>query len=48
MATAEECPNCGMPRDEWQGNGGRGYTQGSETFCCQGCAEGTGCTCNPE
>lgn len=22
-----------------------GYVIGTETFCCRGCAEGTGCTC---
>src|SRR5688572_10205176 len=22
-----------------------GFVQDNETFCCQGCAEGTGCTC---
>ena len=25
---------------------GEGYTHEGETFCCQGCAEGTGCTCS--
>jgi hypothetical protein len=24
-----------------------GFVRGSETFCCRGCAEGTGCTCTP-
>ena len=36
------CPGCGMPKNEWPGEG---YTHEGETFCCQGCAEGTGCTC---
>src|SRR5262245_44914463 len=36
------CPGCGMPKDEWPGEG---YTEGGETYCCQGCAEGTGCVC---
>lgn len=40
-----KCPNCGMAREEWQGNEGRGYEADGVTYCCQGCAEGTGCTC---
>jgi len=36
------CPGCGMIKNEWPGEG---YTHEGETFCCQGCAEGTGCTC---
>jgi len=31
-----------MIKNEWPGEG---YTHEGETFCCQGCAEGTGCTC---
>jgi hypothetical protein len=41
-----ECPNCGMPKDEWPNPAG--YTDGDETFCCEGCADGTGCTCGEE
>ena len=36
------CPGCGMIKNEWPGEG---YTHENETYCCQGCAEGTGCTC---
>src|SRR5436190_23708525 len=36
------CPGCGMIKNQWPGEG---YTHDGETFCCQGCAEGTGCTC---
>ena len=36
------CPGCGMIKNEWPGEG---YTHEGETYCCQGCAEGTGCTC---
>src|SRR5947199_10133216 len=36
------CPNCGMIKNDWPGEG---YTQGGQSYCCQGCAEGTGCTC---
>ena len=36
------CPSCKMPKNEWPGEG---YTFQGESYCCQGCAEGTGCTC---
>jgi hypothetical protein len=36
------CPNCKMIKNDWPGEG---YTLGGENYCCQGCAEGTGCTC---
>jgi hypothetical protein len=36
------CPGCGMIKNQWPGEG---YTHEQETYCCQGCAEGTGCTC---
>ena len=36
------CPGCAMIKNEWPGEG---YTHEGETFCCQGCAEDTGCTC---
>lgn len=41
-----DCPNCGMPKEEWRGNGGEGFQMGSAFYCCQGCATGTGCTCS--
>lgn len=41
----DACPNCGMARAEWQGNNGNGFEMGDQTYCCQGCAVGTGCTC---
>ena len=44
-ATEQTCPNCGMPKYEWMGNDGQGCTIGDKTYCCQGCAIGTGCTC---
>src|SRR6188768_4204073 len=37
------CPGCAMIKNEWPGEG---YTHEGETYCCQGCAEGTGCTCS--
>jgi hypothetical protein len=36
------CPGCGMIKNEWPGEG---YTHDGEPYCCQGCAENTGCTC---
>jgi hypothetical protein len=36
------CPGCGMVKNEWPGEG---YTHKGETYCCQGCAEATGCIC---
>jgi hypothetical protein len=36
------CPRCKMIKNDWPGEG---YTLGGETYCCQGCAEDTGCTC---
>lgn len=41
----EKCPKCGMAKAEWRGNNGQGFTMGDQTYCCQGCAIGTGCTC---
>ena len=36
------CPECGMDlRKAPQG----GFEKYGETYCCRGCAEGTGCTC---
>src|SRR5947207_13253047 len=39
---APACPGCRMKKNEWPGEG---YTHEGETYCCQGCAESTGCTC---
>src|SRR5438128_4307584 len=36
------CPGCRMIKNDWPGEG---YTHEGETYCCQGCAEGTGCIC---
>jgi len=49
MATPTEqqtCANCGKPKAEWTGNSGQGFPMGDKTYCCQGCAIGTGCTCD--
>jgi hypothetical protein len=36
------CPGCRMVKNDWPGEG---YTHDGQTYCCQGCAEGTGCIC---
>jgi hypothetical protein len=36
------CPGCAMIKSEWPGEG---YAHDGQMYCCQGCAEGTGCTC---
>ena len=36
------CPACGMDLTKAP-NGG--FTKYGETYCCQGCGDGTGCTC---
>jgi len=41
----QTCSRCDMPRHQWQGNDGEGVLRNDQTYCCQGCAEGTGCTC---
>ena len=42
------CTECGLERAVWGGNEGRGYRVDEELYCCQGCAEDTGCTCDNE
>ena len=41
----QTCPGCGMEQADWRGNNGAGFKMGEKTYCCQGCATGTGCTC---
>jgi hypothetical protein len=41
-ARAPACPGCAKIKNEWPGEG---YSQEGESYCCQGCAEGTGCIC---
>jgi hypothetical protein len=40
--TRQTCANCGMRQDAWRTP--QGYQQDGETFCCEGCATGTGST----
>jgi hypothetical protein len=46
-AAMDTCPNCGMERTEWRGNGGQGVESDGRIYCCQGCLDGgaEGCTC---
>ena len=39
------CPNCSRPRDQWPDDAAGGYTKDGAVYCCQGCIEGSGCTC---
>jgi hypothetical protein len=45
MSAEEICPGCGMEKAVWKGNGGEGVTKDGGTWCCQECADGTGCIC---
>ena len=36
------CPRCSMAEKEWKGGNGRGVDK-RQTFCCDGCANNTGC-----
>ena len=38
----DSCPRCGMDREDWLGEG---FMRDDREYCCQGCAENTGCTC---
>jgi hypothetical protein len=39
----ETCLGCGIEKNEWGDS--RGYLDGDQVFCCQGCAEDMACTC---
>ncbi len=45
MSPDQTCPGCGMEQGVWKGNGGQGVQKDSATYCCQQCADGTGCIC---
>jgi hypothetical protein len=46
MGAPQVCAGCGMEKSEWTG---QGYDLGAKRYCCEGCADGTGCTCdNPQ
>lgn len=44
-AQGQQCANCGMEKGAWMGNNGQGVQLADKTYCCMGCATGTGCTC---
>ena len=46
IASQQVCPNCGLPKSEWKGNGGNGYSGDEATYYCQGCAVQMGCNCD--
>jgi hypothetical protein len=33
-----------MAKQSWKGNGGQGVAKDGQTYCCDGCANNTGCT----
>jgi hypothetical protein len=44
------CPNCDAHQSLWQSPLGqpadvKGYALDDQWYCCEGCAQGTGCTC---
>ena len=45
MADERTCPGCGMATSVWKGNGGQGVPKDGATYCCEDCANGTGCIC---
>jgi hypothetical protein len=44
-AESQTCPGCGMRREDWKENKGRGIQADDATYCCRGCADGNGCSC---
>jgi len=44
----QECAQCGLEKIFWSDNSGEGYAKGKTIYCCEGCAEGTGCLCERE
>ena len=41
----ETCPRCHRARSEWRSNNDEGVTLDGQTYCCEGCAQNTRCTC---
>ena len=46
VMAAANCPGCGMEKNEWPNP--TGVQRDNATYCCNGCASGTGCTCVKE
>jgi hypothetical protein len=42
---SETCADCGMVKADWKGNNGQGVEKDGRMYCCDGCANETGCTC---
>lgn len=43
------CVGCGCPESKFMTEQGRGFVgKKGDIFCCQECAEGKICACNPE
>ncbi|NLF29805.1 MAG: hypothetical protein GX591_02820 [Planctomycetes bacterium] len=40
------CKGCGRPEDQWEDP--MGFSMGGDVYCCEGCAMGTGCICDPD
>lgn len=40
-----QCPACGLAKTEWIVNKGEGFPYDDMMYCCRGCAEDIGCTC---
>jgi hypothetical protein len=39
------CARCDIRKSGWGDNNGRGFEKEYQVYCCQGCSENTGCTC---
>jgi len=39
------CAQCGIRKSQWGDNSGRGFEKEYLGYCCEGCSESTGCTC---
>ena len=45
LQAEETCCQCGMVKGEWTANQGRGYEKEGYRYCCERCADETGCSC---
>lgn len=41
----QTCAQCEITRKGWGDNSGRGFEKEGRVYCCEGCSEETGCTC---
>ena len=39
------CVSCGLPQSLWQPRDVEAYSEDEQRYCCEGCEQGTGCTC---